>query len=225
MLQNNLNRLMGERNLKISDLCRGTGLAKNTISALSRGTTAGIQFDTFEKICSFLQITPGEFFDYSPYVLETKLQTKLSDLKENHFQYLAHITNSVYVKDFILNVTLSNPIGDPKFPRTDTSEFDLYVKIDLLEDPKYSPEELFSIIETFPSILKRKFYQQLVEDIVTQLNNCTKKGSTLPVYDSLTEKIKQVTLTKHQHCVFDIFSNTPCHKLIDLEFGTDELTL
>ncbi len=131
----------------------------------------------------------------------------------------------MYDKDFILNVTLSNPIGDPKFPRTDTSEFDLYVKIDLLEDSKYSPEELFSIIETFPSILKRKFYQQLVEDIVTQLNNCTKKGNTVPAYDSLAGKTKQVTLTKHQHCVFDIFSNTPCHKLIDLEFGTDELTL
>jgi len=225
LLQNNLNRLLGERNIKISDLARKTGLAKNTISAMSRGLTGCVQYDTLEKICSFLQITPAEFFDYSPYVLETKSQFDLINLKTNNFQYVANVTNSVYDKDFILDVTLFDPLNNNEFPRTNKESFVLYVKVDLSKDPDYSPEELFGIIDTLSPILKRKFYQQLVADIILQLDKCAKKETKLPVSDSQSGKISDIELTKHQHCVIDIFKDTPCHRLIDLEIGTEDITL
>lgn len=223
MLQNNLNRLMSERNIKTSDISKDIGLAKTTISSLSRGTTTGIQFDTLEKICSYLQVTPAEFFDYSPYILETTTQLKLSDLKKGQFQYSAHITNNVYSKEFKLDVKLLDPKSSTDFPRTDLDNYSLYLTIDLVKDSKYSPEELFGIIGSFPVILERKFYQQLVDPIIDQLNLCTKKKLSLPMYT--TTYPNEIILIKNEHCIFDIFKNTPCHKLIDLKLGTDDLTL
>lgn len=223
MLQNNLNRLMSERNIKTSDISKDVGLAKTTISSLSRGTTTGIQFDTLEKICSYLQVTPAEFFDYSPYVLETTTKLKLSDLKNGQFQYSAHITNNVYSKEFKLDVKLLDPKSSTDFPRTDLDNYSLYLTIDLVKDSKYSPEELFGIIGSFPLILERKFYQQLVDPIIEQLNLCTKKKLSLPAYT--TTDPNEIILIKNEHCIFDIFKNTPCHKLIDLKLGTDDLTL
>ncbi|NBH41945.1 hypothetical protein D3Z31_10225 [Lactobacillus murinus] len=78
-------------------------------------------------------------------------------------------------------------------------------------------------VKIFPVILERKFYQQLVDPIIDQLNLCTKKKLSLPVYT--TTDPNEIILIKNEHCIFDIFKNTPCHKLIDLKLGTDDLTL
>ena len=131
----------------------------------------------------------------------------------------------MYDKDFILDVTLFDPLNNNEFPRTNKESFVLYVKVDLSKDPDYSPEELFGIIDTLSPILKRKFYQQLVADIILQLDKCAKKETKLPVSDSQSGKISDIELTKHQHCVIDIFKDTPCHRLIDLEIGTEDITL
>ena len=60
---------MAERGLKISDLYEETGISKTTLMALSENSGKGVQFDTVDKLCNFLGVTPCEFFDYSPYIV------------------------------------------------------------------------------------------------------------------------------------------------------------
>jgi putative transcriptional regulator len=45
-----LSRLLGERKLKIADVQRETGLARNTISGLYQETTARIDLATLEYV-------------------------------------------------------------------------------------------------------------------------------------------------------------------------------
>ncbi|HCU8113036.1 TPA: helix-turn-helix transcriptional regulator, partial [Staphylococcus aureus] len=72
MIQSRLSVLMAERGLKISDLYEETGISKTTLMAVAENTGKGVQFDTVDKLCNFLGVTPCEFFDYSPYIVETK---------------------------------------------------------------------------------------------------------------------------------------------------------
>ncbi|PTJ37167.1 transcriptional regulator, partial [Staphylococcus simulans] len=72
MIQSRLSVLMAERGLKIADLYEETGISKTTLMAIAENTGKGVQFDTVDKLCNFLGVTPCDFFDYSPYIVETQ---------------------------------------------------------------------------------------------------------------------------------------------------------
>lgn len=225
MLQNNLNRLMAERNIKVTDMAKDIGLAKSTIFSLSSGKTAGIQFETLEKICSYLRITPTELFEYSPYILDINLDVQLKELTDATFQYLAIISNGAYKKAFSLDVELVKPKSDPTFPRSDVENFELYVKIKLTGNDKYSNMEFYDVLSELSTTLKRTFYQQLINDVVVQLNEATKKKIPLTVYDLDKQETIEKVFTKKKHCIIDIFHKTPYHRLADLELGTDNINI
>ncbi|WP_432719122.1 helix-turn-helix domain-containing protein [Pectinatus frisingensis] len=67
MLFINLKVLLAERNIRITQLSKDTGISRTTITALCNNTSQGIQFDTLNKICNYLRITPQDFFLYAPY--------------------------------------------------------------------------------------------------------------------------------------------------------------
>jgi DNA-binding Xre family transcriptional regulator len=60
----NLNVLMSERRLSIQDVADDTKLSRTTISALVNENGKGIQFDTMDVLCKYLNVTPGELFSY-----------------------------------------------------------------------------------------------------------------------------------------------------------------
>lgn len=60
MIKNNLAVILAERGLKMIDVINGTGINKNTISSLVNNRASGIQYDTLDKLCDYLNITPGE---------------------------------------------------------------------------------------------------------------------------------------------------------------------
>ncbi|AZS14565.1 helix-turn-helix domain-containing protein [Paenibacillus lutimineralis] len=65
MIKCNLAVLLAERGMNISELSERTGLSRNTLSALQNNTGKGIQFDTMDSICKFLDITHCELFTYA----------------------------------------------------------------------------------------------------------------------------------------------------------------
>lgn len=67
MIKTNLAVLMAERGLKISDIYEATGISKTTLMAISDNTGKGIQYETMDKLCNYLGVTPSEFFVYFPY--------------------------------------------------------------------------------------------------------------------------------------------------------------
>lgn len=47
----------------MSDVVEGTGLSRNTIRALFYETAKGIQFQTLEALCIYLNCEVGELFE------------------------------------------------------------------------------------------------------------------------------------------------------------------
>ncbi|OMD08408.1 helix-turn-helix domain-containing protein [Paenibacillus odorifer] len=64
MIKCNLAEILARRGLKIRDVSEKTGISRTTLTALSYNQGKGVQFETFNKICSFLDITPGDLFTY-----------------------------------------------------------------------------------------------------------------------------------------------------------------
>lgn len=62
-MQNNFRVVLAKKKLKMSDVIHGTGLSKNTIRALYYETAKGVQFDTLEALCTFLQCEVGDLLE------------------------------------------------------------------------------------------------------------------------------------------------------------------
>lgn len=225
MLQNNLNKLMSERNIKASDIYRDLGIARSTILSLAKGSTGGIQFETLERLCTYFDVLPTDFFEYSPYVLQTIFNTDIFSLNIPELTYSAQITKNVYQKNFKIQVTWQIPTLNSDFPKSTTTDQLLFVRCKLINDLSYTQIELDEIIKTFSPILKRKFFIDLTADIVSQLQRAVKKNSELIAYDPSTDQNRKIKLLKNKHCIIELFKGTSSHKLIDITLGTDELTL
>ncbi len=59
-----LPELRRERHLSQRQLAAVAGVRPDTISALERGKTTGIQFDTLARLCEVLDCQPGDLFEF-----------------------------------------------------------------------------------------------------------------------------------------------------------------
>ena len=57
---------MGENKEKLSDVIRATGLARNTVAGLYRETTARIDIETLNALCSHYGCNVGNLLEYVP---------------------------------------------------------------------------------------------------------------------------------------------------------------
>lgn len=66
MVRCNLSVLLAERNLKITKVCKDTGISRTTLTYLANNYSKGIQYDTLNTLCTYLQVTPGELISFIP---------------------------------------------------------------------------------------------------------------------------------------------------------------
>ncbi len=66
MIINNLSEILGRKRIKKADIEKATGISRPALTALYYGTSKGINFDTLNKLCGFLSVTPGEIFSFYP---------------------------------------------------------------------------------------------------------------------------------------------------------------
>lgn len=62
MISQKLRVLLAERSIKASTLAKRTGISRNTLFLMTSGKSKGIHFETIDKICIALRITPSELF-------------------------------------------------------------------------------------------------------------------------------------------------------------------
>lgn len=67
MIKCNLAEILARRELKIRDVSEATGVSRTTLTALNYNQGKGVQFETLDKICTFLDISPGELFSHFPF--------------------------------------------------------------------------------------------------------------------------------------------------------------
>ena len=77
MIHCHLNVLMAQRNLKITDEHKATGLSRTTLTSLAYGHAKGIPFDTLSTLCNYLQVSPSELLLDRPVMVfyQTGMQT------------------------------------------------------------------------------------------------------------------------------------------------------
>ncbi|MDI1899334.1 helix-turn-helix transcriptional regulator, partial [Staphylococcus aureus] len=157
MIQSRLSVLMAERGLKISDLYEETGISKTTLMAIAENSGKGVQFDTVDKLCNFLGVTPCEFFDYSPYIVETKK----SDFSEGNLQGIEiGIRKQNYEKYFNLDIYVeSGNSYDIPFRR---GEFDYYITLVLQYSDHYNDKEFYNFLSNMNISFRTDFINKLI---------------------------------------------------------------
>lgn len=58
-----LENILKRRGIKVSTLARGTGISRTTITALMRGHSNGVQYDTLSSLCKYLNVTIDMIFE------------------------------------------------------------------------------------------------------------------------------------------------------------------
>ncbi|HGN7138205.1 TPA: helix-turn-helix domain-containing protein [Staphylococcus aureus] len=66
MIRNRLAEILFEREIKVVRIAKETGISRNTITNTASNNSEMLQMNTINKICSYLKITPCDFFDYIP---------------------------------------------------------------------------------------------------------------------------------------------------------------
>lgn len=60
MITCRLSTILGERRIKVSEVVRGTGIARAVVDRLYHDKANSYDREVLGRLCSFLKITPGE---------------------------------------------------------------------------------------------------------------------------------------------------------------------
>ena len=66
MITVNLDNLLWERHMKLSELSARIGISMTNLSLLKTGKGRAIRFTTLNKLCRELDCLPGDILDYQP---------------------------------------------------------------------------------------------------------------------------------------------------------------
>ena len=159
MIKTNLAVLMAERGLKISDVYEATGISKTTLMAISDNTGKGIQYETMDKLCDFFNITPEQFFIYSPYNFNFHVLN--NDDNVAHLNDIAiTVSKSSGLKSYTFSPNVITPMGEQFNVTKEDADFiinyKLFMSIDDFDDEKLkkNKKEFYSIYDGFPTVLK-----------------------------------------------------------------------
>lgn len=206
MIQSRLSVLMAERGLKISDLYEETGISKTTLMAIAENTGKGVQYDTVDKLCNFLGVTPCEFFEYSPYLVSFRMDKIKSD-RNIPIDYTITIKNQNYEKLFYLYVFIY--LGNSYDIPVRKDEFKAYIDINLENSEHYNDEEFYNFISDLTISFRTDFINKIIGSITSLLldfeevrtidskNISFKKGDYIALglfRESKYETLKKITL-------------------------------
>ncbi len=63
MIKCYLSIIMGEKRIKISDVAKGTGINRGTISRLYNETATRIDLEVVDKLCDYLDVSLDDLFE------------------------------------------------------------------------------------------------------------------------------------------------------------------
>ncbi|OFJ78222.1 helix-turn-helix transcriptional regulator [Staphylococcus sp. HMSC056G08] len=150
MIKFKLKEIMENKNMKISDLNKKTGISRNSLSLLINGKSRGIQFETLEKIIGALNVEIGDLFEKTFDKLEIVLHNK-TKIHYNMNNSLAHKRERLSNKKYN---ALESTIYEDNIIRKGYIPYDLQLNFE--EKPYWSIEIKLHYSE-FYKILKELF--------------------------------------------------------------------
>jgi putative transcriptional regulator len=64
MIINHLSEIMGRKRLKVTDVVKHTGLARNTVTEIFHARSKRVDMETLDKLCAFLGVSVGDIFEH-----------------------------------------------------------------------------------------------------------------------------------------------------------------
>ena len=201
MIKTNFAVLIAERGLKIADVYESTGISKTTLMALAENTGKGVQFDTVDKLCNFLDIELKDFFVYVPYIWDMKFK---QNIEEKYSDYIIiRLKSNRSEKDYFLTTNFFHP-QNYDFPLDDDS-FSLWISIDLESSDAYSRDDFFQFLSDLPISMKTTFFNQILETLKLNVlieNNVV--TSYREVFDD-SDGLQNITLNKNDKVYISFF--------------------
>lgn len=92
MIRSRLNVLLAERDLRQDQISTDTGISKVTISNIVNNKTNGFQYETLNELAKYLQITPGDLFEY--YDQDLFIDLRNNELTITDYSFLSQIKSN-----------------------------------------------------------------------------------------------------------------------------------
>lgn len=175
MLRNNLAKIMLDKNIRQTAISKDTGIARSTISRISKNLSEMIDVETIDKLCLYLDVTPNEFFDFIPYTFSYNLYTEDFDCDINldNYEQTFFFKGASFNFDFYLDVVYrNNKLGDYYFLGNiedlnhDKKEITIGLHL------KYEQQDKFnSIFEAIPLSFKNEVYENMSNVVISNFED------------------------------------------------------
>lgn len=185
MITNNLNVLLAERNITVSDLSKIIpDLSRNTLTSIKNGNSKMYQLDTINKLCEYLKITPNDLFTYVPFDLKPEVKVDKINLRG--------VENMILEFNLKLQIKKLNQDHLMKVYRYNGNYIDSSLAEDFTNILRLHPEKKNDgFIELWKNELPIIFHKT----VILQIQNIIKQ--------SLIDKIKTEFAEDHQQLIID----------------------
>ena len=176
MIRYNLNKLLGERNLKISKVFVDTGISRSTLTKIVNNQSSMVQTETIDKLCQYLKVSPSDFFEYIP--IEIDVNSFLNEF--NEFSKLG-LDLIIKIKDTFHNI-------EKEFVYT-------------INENEKSKDNIFVSNEWYSNSLNQSIkvleinFPVDFKDFVTEITN-NNYGFSNDIYEKIKDNIKETVETE-----------------------------
>lgn len=216
MIVSNLAVLLSERGLTAKKVSQDTGISRPTLTSLTQNRGNGIQYDTLNTLCNYLNVTPNDIVSYVPYEFELEYEWIDSiSLTENvsYIEGLLLVTmkytdKTKQQKECNILLSINCTSSDPYRP-DDEDDTDFYINVDCdinaVWDYEENPDDYEEIFEydncykfykiwsRLPQVFKRKIEDEIISEIINSIyaeydiENISLSGNTIPLIEPTFE--------------------------------------
>lgn len=93
MITCKLNTILAEKGLKITKVSKDTGISRTTLTALTQNHSQGIQLDTLDTLCNYLNITPSDLFKREIHI-PSEPQKSILETLNFYYENVRYVDNS-----------------------------------------------------------------------------------------------------------------------------------
>lgn len=169
MIRCNLAVLLAERNLKITQVSKDTGISRTTLTSLYHNNGQGIQFDTLNTLCLYLKVTPEKIISFTPVDL-TLDHCSFSSNGDLEIYFIFVYKGTKYKSQLFGFIAKdSSVLGDDD--NSYLPDQSMYITIDFFDPEDLSPSDI--ILKEYISSLPATFKNDIEDAIIDYaINNC-----------------------------------------------------
>lgn len=163
MIKINLAVLMAEREIKISDLAKQTGISRTTLTALYYNQSKGIQWETLDTLCNYLRVKPNELIVQEQFSYELEILNNNNELDIDmcfNIELHCKLTHENTTTQSVLRLECQDADhSDEVNPDTGVKNLS-YISF----YASYS-DEIRSILENVPQLVRREFENSIKDEV------------------------------------------------------------